>query len=319
MKFFLLFPLLFFSSTESQNCIFSQPEVGGYTCNLQIQNPSGNEIDLIGGNHLENRSDDDVQVLIATSQNTFNIPKILCYQFRNLVNFSIINSQVNLVSSSSFYYCENIERISLINNQISEIPGNSFSNSGNLRVLNLSGNRLNKLEENSLIGTRIEWLTLDLNPFEVFEGIWVDSINETLTSLDLMSTQLTEIQSNSFANLRNLKSLNLGVNLISNIANDAFLGLENLQILFLHGNFIQQLRPGWFNSMFSLEELRLEFNLINSLPARIFANNNRLVDLGLSYNRITSVNRNAFGDLTAMRRFYGEINFINAIDPVRSL
>lgn len=320
MKLFIAFLVLLIAQSskgQSISCLYAQPSVfSPYTCNLSIQNPEGFQFDSVDGEHYPGQSDEDVTILWALNQNTLNIPRIICNQFPNLVNFSIINSQVRVLSSESFEGCQNVERVVLYNNQIQEIPEQSFSAAGNLRVLDINNNQLTTLHVNSFTGTQLESLNLNFNQFETFNTEWLESINETLTTFDIMSNRLQELQPGAFGNLGNLRSLNLGTNFFTDLPGDVFIGLLNLQILFLHGNLLNLLRPSWFNSMLALEELRLEFNLVPSLPARVFANNNQLRDVGLSFNQITSINRNAFGDLTALTTFYGEINFINAIDPV---
>lgn len=319
MKLFIAFFLLLIAQSsigQSISCLYTQPAGGGYTCNLSIQNPNGVDFDSIGGVHLEGRTNADVQVLRALNQNTFNIPRRICFTFQNLVNFTMISSRVYELSAWSFAHCQNIERIELYNNLVQDIPEDTFYANGNLRVFDINNNRLTSIHVRALTGSRLEWINLNFNQFVTFNFTWLDSVSETLTTLDMMSNRLLEIEPAAFRNLGNLRSLNLGTNYFADLPGDAFNALTNLQILFLHGNFLNLLRPGWFNSMFALEELRLEFNLVPSLPARIFANNHNLRDIGLSFNQITSINRNAFGNLTALRSFYGEINFINAIDPV---
>lgn len=299
------------------NCFYFEDENFGYTCNLFLENSSGNEFNFVPGPHMPGKSDEDVQVLSAIAQNSPIIPKILCFQFPNLVNFTIVGSQVSFLTSSSFAYCQNVQRIELYNNLLTEIPENIFNSVENLRHLDINNNQLTTLSENSFTGTRLETLFLNLNDFETFNFAALNPINETLENLDLMTNELREIPQGAFQNFKNLKNLNLGANFFIDFPADAFIGLENLQVLFLVGNRIYDLRPSWFNTLWALEELRLEFNLVPSLPARIFANNHNLRDIGLSFNQITSINRNAFGNLTSLRSFYGEINFINAIDWVR--
>lgn len=313
-----LFVLLIakYSTPQSISCVFEQPEGSAYTCNLSIQNPNGGDFDSVPGQHLPNRTDADVQALRGIGQNTANIPKRICYQFQNIVNFTLISSRVTTLSQGSFAYCGNVERIELQRNELQEIPNESFYAAENLRFLDLNSNRLRTLNENSFVGTKIEFLDLNFNDFETLDPAWLQPINETLTILEMMTNEMTSLPNAAFGNLRTLRSLNIGVNFFTSLPDDTFRGLSNLEILFLHGNQLTELRPAWFSSMWSLRELRMEFNLVTSLPARIFANNHDLEDLGLSYNQIMSINRNSFGTLSNLRTLYGEINFINAIDPV---
>lgn len=94
-----------------------------YTCSLQIFNPLGREnFEIIEGEHMEGRSNNDVTHLYSGYGNTLNVPEIICQQFPNLVEISLLADQIEYIDHLSFSRCERIERIWLYANLIETIP-----------------------------------------------------------------------------------------------------------------------------------------------------------------------------------------------------
>jgi Leucine-rich repeat (LRR) protein len=94
-----------------------------YTCSLQIFNPLGREnFDVIEGEHMAGRSNNDVTHLYSGYGNTLNVPEIICQQFPNLVEFSLLADQIEYIDHLSFTRCARIERIWLYANLIEVIP-----------------------------------------------------------------------------------------------------------------------------------------------------------------------------------------------------
>lgn len=107
-----------------------------YTCNLQVNNPSGSDdFQAIPGTHLDGFSDADVQFVQAFSQNSLNVPSVICRQFTNLRNVELLMTNIGVISESAFEDCENLEQLALVYNNIEEIPENTFRNNQNLQYI----------------------------------------------------------------------------------------------------------------------------------------------------------------------------------------
>lgn len=320
-----VFLLLAISSVKSQQISCNYVERGGfpYTCQLTIDNPEGSDaFTTIPGQHLPNRTDADVQVVDAFSQNSLNIPQIICQQFPNVVDLYFAVSNVQIIQESSFSGCTNLRSAILIYNAIHTVPANTFRNNPNLEFIYLSWNNVSELTTQSFTGSRANFIDLEFNnlgamPGGLFRGTWFEGVNTTLQSLGIMGNNLRGIEVNGFANLRNLAWLDMTANPLFSVTDSAFNGLVSIRDLFLIQCELNNLRPAWFRDMRMLEELHIELNGISNLPNGVFENLDAITNLYLGYNNLTQITLAPFGEAS----FNIEVlsltqNQVNAIEPV---
>ena len=117
--------------------------------------------------------------------------------------------------------------------------------------------------------------------------------------LRLQGNQITEVPSNPFSSLRNLKQLYLHGNKIKILNSGNFNGLQNLDILYLYGNEISDLPAGIFAPLNSLQELALSFNKLSTIHSDSFGIHNKLFKIWFNYNKINAIDEK-FIDNTAV-------------------
>jgi hypothetical protein len=82
-----------------------------YRCNLQIYNPLGDKFEVINGEHMPDKSDDDVQLISILIQNTRTFPAIICSQFRDIHEIFVMGSQIEVIEAADFENCRNLEQV----------------------------------------------------------------------------------------------------------------------------------------------------------------------------------------------------------------
>lgn len=96
------------------------------------------------------------------------------------------------------------------------------------------------------------------------------------------------IQTNTFANLENLRQIHLDDNRIDKLEKLSFANLESLQTLSLKGNKIATITHESFHNLPELEDLDLSYNQVNKLEFPIFDQVGTLsmFRVNFSYNKL---------------------------------
>ncbi|KAI8479567.1 Slit 2 protein, partial [Branchiostoma belcheri] len=100
---------------------------------------------------------------------------------------------------------------------------------------------------------------------------------------------------------RNTERIDFEGNNITRIDKNDFAGLRNLRILQLLNNQISTIEKGAFQDLVSLERLRLNGNVLKSLPDLLFSNMPRIYRLDLSHNHIQVVTKKTFKGANKMK------------------
>lgn len=320
-----VFLLLLCSRVKSQEISCSYIQRGGYpyTCQLTIQNPQGSDaFTSIPGQHLPNKSNADVELVDAFSQNTLNIPSVICQQFPNLVDLYMAVNNIQIIQESSFAACRNLRSATLVYNAINSIPANTFRNNPNLEFIYLSWNNVSQLVNQSFTGSAALFIDLEFNnlgamPGGLFRGSWFEGVNSTLQSLSVMGNNIRGVEVNGFANLRNLAWLDMTANPLFTVTDSSFNGLVNIRDLYLIACELNTLRPIWFREMRILEELHIELNGITNLPNGVFENLESLTNVYLGYNNLTQISLAPFGETAFNIEVLSLLqNQINQIEPL---
>uniref|UniRef100_A0A803V682 Slit homolog 1 protein n=1 Tax=Ficedula albicollis TaxID=59894 RepID=A0A803V682_FICAL len=106
----------------------------------------------------------------------------------------------------------------------------------------------------------------------------------------------------------------LNGNNITRINKNDFAGLKQLRVLQLMENQISMVERGAFDDMKELERLRLNRNQLHSLPELLFQNNQALSRLDLSENFIQAIPRKAFRGATDLKNLQLDKNQISCIE-----
>lgn len=138
---------------------------------------------------------------------------------------------------------------------------------------------------------------------------------------------LTRIQSNAFANARNLKTLYItghqglhiqpyaftgarslqdlqfSFNQFETLHETAFEGITELRIFYAQSNQIQKLHADLFKTLTSLEWLYLAHNKLESLDGRLLANSPNVTRIEITTNQINAIGRNFLDGLTQLETF----------------
>lgn len=115
-----------------------------------------------------------------------------------------------------------------------------------------------------------------------------------VTHLDIIHSDVTQIDDHSFSNASQLLKLDFAENRLREITDFTFAGAENVTTLYLMENEIERVSPMAFHSMPKLEVLRLDRNKIRRLDKETFVPLVNLKEVGLQRNRLTSVDPELF-------------------------
>lgn len=208
----------------------------GYTCvlrNLELVFPNINIV--FEGEHLDNRTDDDVlDVEFQDSMVTFIIPSMftqfpnlryleyyrtsLSYlTFPNITNnlreILIYDGMINRIENETFIYSPDLIRLDIRRSQVREIDEFAFAGLDNLLTLMLVGNQITEIPRRAL--------------HDIPRATWID----------FERNNLTRIHAESFAESRALRNLYLEYNQITHVEGtftEAF--LENIFIINMYNN-----------------------------------------------------------------------------------
>lgn len=270
----------------------------------------------IGGTHLQNRQDSDVEFVFVYQQNTGNIPEIFCTQFPNLRQISITRSNVHTLTTRAFANCSHLTYVNFENNQIWQIPNFLFNANANLEILNFHNNQIQTIAPMAFAIIPLKQLSLERNWLKTFNPAFLVAARETLTYLSLAENRLQTLPELSFNYLEALQELVLSRNQNLEIPSDAFKDLRELQILRLESLRLSTLNPEWFTDLSALRRIYLGENSLDELPIGIFEALSSLTHVYMPSNSIQLITSDWFGDnLAALDVFSGLNNQINFIDP----
>lgn len=159
--------------------------------------------------------------------------------------------------------CENLVNLDISSNNINFIPEHSFKKLKSLQRFSLDRNSLSSLSFLTHLST--------------------------LTDLSIAYNNLTNITSDSFTYLVNLKSLNLRGNRIAIISKNAFTHLKILEKLDLAENNLTNLPVTWMNTLTRLRYLNLKSNLFTSIDSISISRYSNLNHLFVHNNSFTQI------------------------------
>jgi Leucine-rich repeat (LRR) protein len=210
-------------------------------CLFDISNPRGrDDFEIIEDAWLTLPSDmthGDIRTLGSDHMVTPIVPSIVCQQFPNLEDISLLNYRIEVLTPSAFGNCRLLERLHLPQNRIKAIPDFLFMNNPNLLVVDLHMNRIDELSHNSfagldkLVGLNLRGNNLTSLPFGIFDRF------NGIKTLDIGENYVRQLSIEHFGNaLRTLESLMADSNAITAMNHNVFDAATQLQTLFMSDN-----------------------------------------------------------------------------------
>ncbi|XP_067134553.1 toll-like receptor 13 [Centruroides vittatus] len=238
-------------------------------------------------------------------------------------------NEIGWIESEAFLVLRNLEHLDLRGNPLSGFPSAIFPmprlfrlNFGHLcppgnlfallskdvaratpskSILNLQGTPLRYLPDDSF--ARFFPLVLKLRQCKIgeihsgaFRGL------TGLTTLDLSSNVIMELDVGTFRDLKNLSILILNENRLESVGESLFRSLRKLRVLHLSGNLIKQLPSGIFRNLKQLRRIDLSGNKLTFWKSDTFAALPRLRNLSLIGNLVAVLERSMIRDVKHVRR-----------------
>lgn len=187
----------------------------GYTCvlaNIEVLDPDQNVV--FTGEHLEDRTDDDVHIVRVTNSNTpFVIPQIFS-TFSNVKILNIFTSHLEAINLPESAF---LDEIYIQGNNISVIENETFSGQTNLTYLNLRNNTIEEIEEDAFVGLEaLESLVLIANNIQTLARRTLHPLTN-VRYVDFERNNLTRIDEEIFSRNTLVSTLYLEYNQISEI------------------------------------------------------------------------------------------------------
>ncbi|XP_055338624.1 insulin-like growth factor-binding protein complex acid labile subunit [Paramacrobiotus metropolitanus] len=293
-----------------------------------------NEIAKLPERLISSDSGNSVLRELYLGQNFINeIPADFFDNLTGLKTLSFANNSLSLIGQQ-FAPLKDLLYLRLEGNRLQRISNDAFATLARLQVLSLENNHLTLLE-NGVITDKLELQTLDLsrNYLQEFRGTELKNLPklqnlflssnklrnlyagfETLPDLrrlDLSSNQISNIDDNTFANLRNLETLQLENNLFMKVPMNALTALPALERLTLGGNRIHFLAA--FKPIGRLKYLSLDKNILQNIDTDVFSQLSELRQLFLNDNQISVLQPGAFGNLYTLYILDVSRNFIRTV------
>lgn len=272
------------------NCSFSVNLSGNYVCRLsQIEVLDPNRDVSIVGQHIGNRTNDDVQILEIRNSNT---PFMIQQIFSTFPNIFDLDVQTSNLKSIDIPDSAQLFILVLGSNNISRISNGTFISQKSLQTLIAIGNEIEEIEEDAFLGLA------------------------SLTTLDLNRNKLSQILLRTLNPLVNVVSIDLRLNLLTSIDN-LFSTNKKLFQLFLGDNQVKEISPQ-FTSV-----IKNSLGLLNLLGNECINKNYVLseeIELIVLHNELKGCFNNFVGDVPEKRRitleFEGPMDFFDEFGNV---
>lgn len=198
------------------NCTFSVNWYNEYVCRLTgIEVLNRSQQVTFGGEHLDNRTNANVDVVEIRDSNTpFIIPQIFT-TFPNIVELEVITSNVQAIEIP-----DNIQLIELTlsGNNISRIVNETFINQTRLQFFTAVNSGIREIEENAFVGL------------------------SSLRGLVLINNNITELAPRTLTPLISAVRIDFERNELTRVE-DVFSSCTNLTYLYLEYNQINEISP----------------------------------------------------------------------------
>lgn len=217
------------------NCTFQLSFWGEYMCVLSnVEVLDFNQTITIGGDHMENRTNVDVEVVHISNSNTPKMFPQLFTTFPSIIELEMV--RCNLVSIDIPPWVQ-LEVIVLYGNNLTRITKDDFGHQRELLYLQAINNNIEVIDENA------------------FEAV------EKLIYLILINNNIEQLETKTFHPLRSLRYLDLEGNKLTHISEQLLSGNPGLREVYLEFNRINEISPKFVDDIRgSLVFLNLRWN-----------------------------------------------------------
>ncbi|CAO1294525.1 unnamed protein product, partial [Diamesa serratosioi] len=278
----LLFNLTHFTMINTDLVEIESQDFNGMQ-DLEVLDLTGNRIELVS---IDAFSILTKLKLFSLSYN--QLEEISNGVFSNNLNLEQIflnRNKIKFLGSALFSGLDkliHVIELHLYHNLLEEIPNGVFSNNLELKTIDLWDNKIKFIGSSVFDGlTKLNDVDLDGNVcinkeyifyFKNVEAIYIHYTNTkyipkdlgllfNLTALDIQSSQLVEIKSEDFKNMKNLVELSLMFNSLEEIPNGVFSNNPELKTISLYGNKIKFIGSSVFDGLTKLDYVELGGNI----------------------------------------------------------
>lgn len=148
-------------------------------------------------------------------------------------------------------------------------------------------NRSVDVTTTKLLASHNNLTSLENNTFAAFPQL-------RLTTISLDHNVISEVDSNSFKGLKNLKQLSVSHNMIVNLRSATFADTKRLQELYVSDNVLTKIHPKLLKMNSHLRVFDAANNRIRFLPSDLFMNNTKLIEVCVNGNELSFLNNEQF-------------------------
>ena len=152
----------------------------------------------------------------------------------SLLQLSVDENNIVIIEEGAFEGLDFLTKLNISRNELKFLDGGTLGSLAHLKFLNLSMNNISIIEKNAFSCVPLlESVHLNQNKLHSVPRL---QHMQFLKSIDLSKNFMKKVESNSFRGLKMLSSIKLNCNNISNIQSNPFDDLKNIKELFLNDN-----------------------------------------------------------------------------------
>lgn len=199
------------------NCSFEYNIDNNYSCRLNfIQFLDPTQDVIFGGEHLDGKSNSDVEAVSVSLSNTPNMIPQMFTTFPNMIALTTLASQLQSISIPD---ATKIIRLNVDVNRIGRIEKGMLNNQRNLQSFSAMACAITSIDE------------------DAFEGL------DEVTFINFQFNMITKIEPKTFQHLPNLLTAIFESNALTRIDDDVFSKNTKLRGIFLANNQINEISP----------------------------------------------------------------------------
>lgn len=121
-----------------------------YTCKASIKELSGTALTNLSGNHINSKSNFDVEALNIIDQNLAFIPKNIDEFFSNVKVLELRNTSLSLIFRDDLKQFANLQVLRLTDNKLTSLKSDLFQSNSKLQYISFAGNSIAFVDKNLL-------------------------------------------------------------------------------------------------------------------------------------------------------------------------
>ncbi|XP_014203428.1 protein toll [Copidosoma floridanum] len=227
------------------------------------------------------------------------------------LKFVILNGTLSREDLAAY---PDLQNLVLSNNDLSNVSADLLKDLGSLQLLELRNANVRLPVGFFDAATNLTTLELGSNQLRQLQTGTFDGLRK-IVLLNLWKNELRKIESDVFRNLTTLVSLDLSQNTLETLPTDVFKDLESLEVVNLSSNNLSSLPRGLFRSNHKLRLVKLLYNKQNltELPAGLFANLTSLKSVMMTRNGLLKLPEDLFWGSNGLRNLTIDRNYLTTL------